>query len=96
MIDLPPCNTVITSLQSEFREWDQVGHMRNQGVEVYAFKMPDKGQDATYARFMFTPSRADIEYGVKLGWKYMPDLSCMQAGVMNNVIMLVTKAKERV
>lgn len=96
MIDLPPCAEVQTALHSEFRAWDAIGHVRNQGVEVYIFKMPDKGEDATYVRFMFTPSRADIEYGLKIGWRYMPDLSCMQAGVMNNVIMLTTKAKERV
>lgn len=96
MIELPPCNTVIASIQSEFREWEQVGHMRNQGTEVYIFKMPDSGEDASYVRFMFTESKPNIEYGIATGWRYMPDLRCIQAGVTNYVIMQVTKAKEKV
>lgn len=93
---LPTCTEVILSTKEAFKGWDEIGHFKNQGQELYVYKTPDTGQGATYIRVLFTPSEADVTWGLKTGWSYNRESLCEDHGVTVYTIVLATKVKERV
>lgn len=93
---LPPCVEVVSTMRAAFREWKIVGVYHNQGVEVYGFKLEDTGDGATYTRLMFTPSRADLAWGIETGWKVLKEAFCDRDGVRVYSMMLTTTVKEKV
>lgn len=92
---LPPCTEVILEVKKLFKEWDLIGSMNNQGVEVYIYKKQDVGDGATYTRFMFTPSIADVNWAVRTGWTLNRESSCLRNGFVNYTMFLTTRRGEK-
>lgn len=99
MIDLPAplptCTEVILSMKEAFSDWDLIGTFQNNGVEVYAYKLDDTGEGATYTRLMFTPNPADVQWGLKTQWRLVKEATCIRDGRPVWNLILTTEVKEK-
>ncbi len=93
---LPPCTEVVLSMQEAFQEWAPIGTLKNLGVEVYAYKIEDTGQGATYTKVMYTPSRTDVVWALKTGWRLIKEATCTRDGGTIYSLIMTTEVKEKV
>lgn len=107
MITLPACTEVVLQMQSEYRNWETIGNMKNGHDQAYAFKTKTGDQSVTLY-YVFTPNLALAE-GVmrekppsalccsyQSYWQIMRDLTCKDGDATVYVVTKSYQVKDKI